>query len=101
MRTINPESPVLWLLSYHLNSHPLPQRWQRSFSDQGALIWVSKFRLAVQTQLHSRKGEALAECFKEWGSMNADDTFTLKCIQKMISAMDRWTICGKANMAKQ
>lgn len=53
-----------------------------------------------QTELISKKGQSLAQCFRRQGLINANwHKFTLKCIQKMIWAMDRWTLCGKANVA--
>lgn len=51
IRTINPEFPVLWLLSYHLSRNLPPPRQQHSSSNPGASIYplVSEFRLGKQS----------------------------------------------------
>lgn len=102
MRTINPESPILWLPGYHRGRNLLPENNSipALIKEPSFTPWVSKFRLdSTHTAYFYEQSDPASalEDGTQWIKLWWHN-FTLKCIPKIIWAMDRWTICGKANM---
>lgn len=95
-----PDLMVAWLPQ---GQESTSRKQQHTCFDQGALI----YSLGIKIQTGQYTYSLFLWTVRPWPSALEDGTqwiklwwhnFTLKCIPKIIWAMDRWTICGKANM---